>query len=75
VPSATATPVIVTRSSTGNLLVPGILVGLALLGAAALALSAFYARRNPTWEHAWREAGMRVRGTWADFSDWLRLGR
>jgi hypothetical protein len=74
-PVASATPAIVTRSGTDRLLIPGILVGLALLGAAALALSAVFARRNPTWDHAWREAGMRVRGTWADFSDWLRLGR
>jgi len=74
-PGPSATPVIVTSSRTDDLLIPGILVGLALLGAAALALSAIFARRNPTVEAAWREAGMRVRGTWADFSDWLRLGR
>ena len=74
-PAPTATATIVTQSNSGSLLIPGIILGVALLGGAALALSAFFARRNPTWDHAWREAGYRVRGTWADFSDWLKLGR
>ena len=74
-PSPTATPVTLTRSKSGSLLVPGIILGVVLLGAAALALSFFMAGRNPTWDHAWREASFRVRGTWADFSDWLKLGR
>jgi hypothetical protein len=34
---------------------------------------------DPTWaaraRHAWGEAGYRVTNTWAEFSDWLRLGR
>ncbi|MBB4661558.1 hypothetical protein [Conexibacter arvalis] len=34
---------------------------------------------DPTWaaraRHAWGEAGFRVTSTWAEFSDWLRLGR
>jgi hypothetical protein len=75
IPSPTATATIVTESNSGSLLIPGIILGVALLGLAALASSAFFARRNPTWDHAWREAGYRVRGTWADFSDWLKLGR
>ena len=34
---------------------------------------------DPTWaartRQAWGEAGYRVSNTWAEFSDWLRLGR
>ena len=26
------------------------------------------------WRHMWSEAGFRVQGTWAEFSDWLRSG-
>lgn len=74
-PAASPTPVIVTRSGTDGLLVPGILLGIALLGALALGLFALAAHRSPRFEHAWREAAFRTRGTWADFSDWLKLGR
>jgi hypothetical protein len=75
VPSASPTPIVVTSSNSDGLLIPGILLGLALLCAAALAVFAIGARRSPRLQHAWREAGLRTRGTWADFSDWLRLGR
>ena len=68
------TPVVVSRSSTAGLLLPGILIGVALLGAAALALAAVTGR-SPRTRQAFSEAGYRVKGTWADFSDWLRLGR
>ena len=44
-PAASPTPVIVTRSGTDGLLIPGILLGIALLG--ALALGAVRARRPP----------------------------
>ena len=74
-PAAGATPVVVTRSGTDSLLIPGILIGVALLGMAALAAFALAARRSPRLHHAWQEAAFRTRGTWADFSDWLRLGR
>jgi hypothetical protein len=74
-PAATPTPVIVTRSGTDGLLIPGILLAVALLGALALGAFAFAARRSPRFDHAWREAAFRTRGTWADFSDWLKLGR
>jgi hypothetical protein len=34
---------------------------------------------DPPWaaraRHAWGEAGFRTTGTWAEFADWLRLGR
>jgi hypothetical protein len=74
-PAASPTPVIVSRSGTDGLLIPGILVGIALLGGLALGAFALAARRSPRFEHAWREAAFRTRGTWADFSDWLKLGR
>ena len=73
-PTPSPTPVVVTRSSTDELLVPGIIVGIALLGAAALAATAF-GNRSPRVKHAWSEALFRTRSTWADFSDWLKLGR
>ncbi len=74
-PAASPTPVIVSRSGTDGLLIPGIVLGIALLGALALGAFALAARRSPRFEHAWREAAFRTRGTWADFSDWLKLGR
>jgi hypothetical protein len=74
-PTPVPTPAVVTRSSTDGLLVPGILIGIALLGAAALAVSAFTGRRSPRMRHAWSEAAYRTKSTWADFSDWLKLGR
>ncbi|MDA0165358.1 hypothetical protein OM076_34130 [Solirubrobacter ginsenosidimutans] len=77
-PAATPTPVptpsVVTRSNTSGLLIPGILVGIALLGALGLALAAVTGR-SPSTSHAFSEAAYRFKGTWADFSDWLRFGR
>jgi hypothetical protein len=73
-PAPSPTPAIVTRSSTGALLVPGILVGLALLGGLALAFAAI-SGRSPRTRHAFNEAAYRAKGTWADFSDWLKFGR
>jgi hypothetical protein len=73
-PTPVPTPVLVSRSSTEGLLLPGILIGVALLGAAALALAAVTGR-SPRTRQAFSEAGYRVKGTWADFSDWLKLGR
>jgi hypothetical protein len=74
-PAPSATPTVVASSSDGSLLVPGILIGLAILGALALALFPLAARNNPRLDHAWREAAFRTRATWTDFTDWLRLGR
>jgi hypothetical protein len=65
-------------SADRDLTLPGALLAAALLGAILLALSALAASRSPRlagMRHAWREAGHRTRGTWSDFSDWLRLGR
>jgi hypothetical protein len=73
-PTPVPTPVVVSRSSTAGLLLPGILIGVALLGAAALALAAVTGR-SPRTRQAFSEAGYRFKGTWADFSDWLKFGR
>jgi hypothetical protein len=65
------------RSSTLAIVV-GVLGALLLLACAAWAL----ARRRgvePHWwlslRHSVAEAGYRVSGTWAEFTDWARLGR
>ena len=73
--AATPSPAVVAEPAHRDVTLPAVLIGLALLGAAALALSAVAGRRSPGVRHAWREAGFRARATWADFSDWLRLGR
>ena len=57
------------------LVVLGALLVLALLG---LAFAAWWAWR-PGWlpraRHAWQELGWRTSATWAEFVDWVRLGR
>jgi hypothetical protein len=73
--AVTPQPAVIVHTGHRSLTIPIVLIAIALLGAAALALSALAARRNPRLAHAWREAAFRTRGTWADFSDWLRLGR
>jgi hypothetical protein len=73
-PTPVATPVVVSRSSTSGLLLPGILVAIALLGGLVLTLLAVTGR-SPRTRHAFSEAAYRAKGTWADFSDWLRFGR
>jgi hypothetical protein len=73
-PTPAPTPVIA-HEGHRSIAIPAILIALALLGAGVLAFSAYAGRRRPGVRHAWREAAFRTRGTWADFSDWLRLGR
>jgi hypothetical protein len=73
-PAATPAPTIA-HEGHRSLTIPAIILALAALGAAVLALSALAGRRSPGVRHAWREAAFRTRGTWDDFSDWLRLGR
>jgi hypothetical protein len=58
-----------------------LLVGVALallIGGAVVALTTWSAR-EPEWllrsRHATGEAGWRISGTWAEFRDFLRLGR
>jgi hypothetical protein len=76
-PAATPTPAEpkIVHAGHRSLTLPIVLIVIALLGLVALALSALFAKRNPRLRHAWQEAAFRTRGTWADFSDWLRLGR
>jgi hypothetical protein len=70
---------VVTRASADpNLFVPGTMLAISLLGLLFAALSALAARRSGRLAgvgHAWREAGFRASGAWAEFKDWLRLGR
>jgi hypothetical protein len=73
--AATPAPPVVTHTGHRSVLLPAVLIALALAGAAVLAVSTLAGRRSPGVRHAWREAAFRTRGTWADFSDWLRLGR
>ena len=73
-PTPSPTPVVVTRSTTDGLLLPGILVAIALLGALALTMMAI-SGRSPATRQAFNEAGYRIKGTWSDFSDWLKFGR
>ncbi|HWK28065.1 MAG TPA: hypothetical protein VNS09_15980 [Solirubrobacter sp.] len=74
-PGPSPTPAIVASSNADRLLVPGILIGIALLGGAALGASAFTGRGSPRVRHALNEAVFRSKTTWADFSDWLKIGR
>lgn len=74
-PTPTPTTAIVARSRADRLLLPGILVGIALLGGATLAVMALTGSGSPRTRHAFSEAALRAKSTWADFSDWLRLGR
>lgn len=70
---------VVTRASADpDLFVPGTMLAIALLGLLFAALSALAARRSGRLAgvgHAWREAGFRASGAWAEFRDWLRLRR
>lgn len=61
-----------------------LLIALIALGALLLAaLAVWGTARNRGWDpawvarmrHAWGEAGFRTTSTWAEFTDWLRLGR
>jgi hypothetical protein len=75
-PAAAATPQpVVVNEGHRSLALPLALIAIALLAAVALGAVWFFSRRDPRLAHAWREAAFRTRGTWADFSDWLRLGR
>jgi hypothetical protein len=50
-----------------------------LVGAALVAAVARMRGWGPAWaagvRHAFREAGYRSAGAWAEFSDWMRFGR
>ncbi|HEV2769688.1 MAG TPA: hypothetical protein VGV40_05835, partial [Solirubrobacteraceae bacterium] len=60
------------------ILLLAILGALLALGAAAFALGRWWAF-EPAWllgtRHSWHEAGFRASAVWAEFRDWVRLGR
>jgi hypothetical protein len=68
-----------TKRSTRPLVIGAIALGALLL--LTLLLWGWWRLRgwDPDWaaraRHSWREAGYRVSSTWAEFTDWLRLGR
>jgi hypothetical protein len=73
-----------TKQDEGSTALPAVLVALMglgvvlALGALAWAVArwlAFDPRRVQRWRHAGREASYRASGVWADFADWVRLGR
>ena len=62
-------------STTAVLVIAGAIV-LALLVAWAVARWwAWEPRWLVRWRHAGAEAGWRASGSWAEFMDWVRLGR
>jgi hypothetical protein len=69
----------VTKSDSSKPLILLALVGALLLLAAALWGAARWWAWEPTWwtrsRHATAEAGWRTSAAWAEFRDWLRLGR
>jgi hypothetical protein len=81
VPAPPADPVLVDHPHKGTPM--GLAIALGLLALAAmLGLLALAARRFGWGEvrlagprHAWGEAAYRASATWADFVDWIRLGR
>jgi len=80
-PPAPAAPVLLDRPHEGTPV--GLLIALGLLGLTALAAALWLLAQRLGWggerlagaRHAWGEAAYRAGGTWADFVDWLRLGR
>ena len=63
------------RPRNGSLLLPGILLGLALLCGRRSPLFPLAAAATRECDAAWQEAASAPAATWADFTDWLRLGR
>jgi len=82
---ATTVPVQQAAASNGGgsdrtaLVIALIALGALLLAALALWGTARTRGWDPAWvarmRHAWGEAGFRTTSTWAEFTDWLRLGR
>jgi hypothetical protein len=76
-----ATQVTVNHTHGDRTAAVALLVGIAavlLIGAAVVALTTWSAR-EPEWllraRHSTGEAGWRLSNTWAEFRDFLRLGR
>lgn len=82
--ATTTTPAQPAAAASGGsdrtaLVVALIAIGALLLAALALWGTARSRGWDPAWvartRHAWGEAGFRTTSTWAEFTDWLRLGR
>ena len=72
------------KSRSSDAGIPAPLVALAVIGALMALAALLYAlarwwawepRWLVRWRHAGAEAGWRASGSWAEFMDWLRLGR
>ena len=80
-PPAPAAPVLLNRPHHGTPI--GLLIALGLLALSALLAVLALLARHLGWgeerlagpRHAWGEATYRAGATWADFVDWIRLGR
>ncbi len=80
-PAAPAAPVLLDRPHEGT--PAGLLIALGLLALTALVAALALLAHRFGWgeerlagpRHAWGEATYRAGATWADFVDWLRLGR
>jgi hypothetical protein len=80
-PPAPAAPVLLNRPHDGT--PAGLLIALGLLALSALLAALALLARRLGWgeerlagpRHAWGEATYRAGATWADFVDWIRLGR
>jgi hypothetical protein len=80
-PPAPAAPVLLDRPHEGTPI--GLLIALGLLALSALLAVLALLARHLGWgeerlagpRHAWGEATYRAGATWADFVDWIRLGR
>jgi hypothetical protein len=57
------------------LMVLGVVLAIGVLAWLAGRWLAFDPRWLQRWRHAGREAAYRASGLWADFTDWVRLGR
>ena len=62
-------------STTAALVVAGALVVALLLAWGIARWWAWEPRWLVRWRHAMGEAGWRASAAWAEFTDWLRLGR
>lgn len=81
-PTPTPEPTLGPDEDGRGLMVAGVIAGVPLTLVALAALVLFALARlglaeteRARMRHAWGEAGVRAAGTWADFTDWLRLGR
>jgi hypothetical protein len=80
-PPAPVAPTLVNRPHEGTPV--GLLIALGLLALSALLVALALLARRVGWgeerlagpRHAWGEATYRAGATWADFIDWIRLGR